>query len=49
MKNKILEYSFIIVLLSVLLAIVVLNSVLFAIIGTIIIIIGCVIMYLFDR
>ena len=49
MKNKILEYSFIIILLAVLLAIVVLNSVLFAIIGTIIIIFGCVIMYLFDR
>lgn len=49
MKNKIIEYLFIIVFLSILLAIIILNDVIFSIIGSLIIMFGCVILYLFDR
>lgn len=49
MKNKIIEYLFIIVFLSILLAIVILNDIVFSVIGSLIIMIGCVILYLFDH
>ena len=49
MKNKIIEYLFIIVFLSILLDIVILNDIVFSVIGSLIIMIGCVILYLFDH
>lgn len=49
MKNKIIEYLFIIIFLSILLAIVILNDIVFSVIGSLIIMIGCVILYLFDH
>ncbi len=49
MKNKIIEYLFIIIFLSILLAIIIINDVLFSIIGSLIIMFGCVVLYLFDR
>ena len=49
MKNKLIEYLFIIVFLLILLTIIILNDVVFSIIGSLIIMFGCIVMYLFDR
>ena len=49
MKNKLTDYLFIMVFLIILLTIIIINNVVFSIIGSLIIMFGCVIMYLFDR
>lgn len=49
MKNDLINYLVIIVLLSILLAIMIINNTLFSIIGSVIVMFGCVVLYLIDR